>query len=73
MPIHLLRLLRRVLQRVRRPEDASDERIDDAAHGRRDRRQPFADGPSHFAQRALDLLAGGVAEAAVGGEHGAWV
>ena len=71
MPIHLLRLLRRILQRVRRPEHPSHERIDQSTHGRRDGLEPFADRPSHFAQGALDFVAGGVAKVAGGGEQGA--
>lgn len=58
MPLHALRLPLRVLHRVRRPKDPADERIDQAAHGRRDRLEPLADGPADFAQRALDLFAG---------------
>lgn len=58
MPLHPVRLPLRVLHRVRRPEEAPDEGIDQPAHGRRDRLEPFADGPADFAQRALDLFAG---------------
>lgn len=71
MPLHPVRLPLRVLHRVRRPEQAPDEGIDQPAHGRRDRLEPFADGPADFAQGALDLFAGRVAKVGGGGEYGA--
>lgn len=72
MPIDLLRLQLRILQRVRRPKQASDERIDQPPHRRRNGLKPLADGAADFAEGALDLVAGGIAEVAGGGEDGSW-